>query len=66
MIKHMNGYKLPKANTQVRVSSFPGSTTHDMVDYIKPILRKEPSKLVLHVGTNNLKSCAKDIIHLGE
>ena len=72
MIKHINGYKMSKANTKVRVSSFPGSATRDMVDYVKLILRQKPSKLVLHVGTNILKSCessktcAKDIILLGE
>ena len=43
-----------------------------MADYIKPIIRKKPNKLVLHVGTNNLKNCenpttcAKDIIQLGK
>ena len=72
MIKHINGYKMSKANTKVRVSSFAGCTTQDMADYIKPIIRKKPNKLVLHVGTNNLKNCenpttcAKDIIQLGK
>ena len=72
MIKHINGYKMSKANTKVRVSSFPGCTTQDMADYIKPIIRKKPNQLVLHVGTNNLRNCensttcAKDIIQLGE
>ena len=43
-----------------------------MADYIKPILRKKPNKLILHVGTNNLKSrqnstqCADEIMKLGE
>ena len=72
MIKHINGYKMSKANTKVRVSSFPGCTTQDMADYIQPIIRKKPNKLVLHVGTNNQRNrensttCAKDIIQLGE
>ena len=72
MIKHLNGYKMSKASTRVHVSSFPGCTTFDMADYIKPILRKKPKKLILHVGTNNLKSrqnstqCVDEIMKLGE
>ena len=55
MIKYINAHKLLKADTKVRVSSFPGCTTLDMDDYIKPILRRKPDKLILHVGTNSLK-----------
>jgi 3-methyladenine DNA glycosylase AlkC len=35
--------------------SFPGATVEDMVDFVKPIIRKRPKKIILHVGTNNLK-----------
>jgi len=27
-----------------------------MEDYLKPIIRKEPENVILHVGTNDLKS----------
>ena len=43
-----------------------------MADYIKPILRKNPQKLILHVGTNSLKGretsarCAQEIMALAE
>jgi hypothetical protein len=72
MIKHINGYKMSKFNTRVQVSTFPGCTTLDMDDYVKPVLRKKPDKLILHVGTNSLKGrensthCAEEIISLGE
>ena len=72
MIKHINAHRLSKANTKVRVSTFPGSTTLDMNDYIKPILRKKPDKLILHIGTNSLKGretpshCAEEIKTLTE
>ncbi|CAB4006040.1 Hypothetical predicted protein [Paramuricea clavata] len=37
MIKHINGYKMSKSNTRVQVSStFPGCTTLDLDDYVKP------------------------------
>ena len=55
IIKHINAHKLSKADTKVWVTSFPGCTTLDMDDYIKPILRRKPDKLILHVGTNSLK-----------
>ena len=41
-------------NPKVNVTAFPGATTEDMADYMKPILRKNPEELVLHVGTNDL------------
>ena len=43
-----------------------------MDDYIKPVLRKIPDRLILHVGTNSLKgrttpvSCADEITSLAE
>ena len=40
IVKHINGYKMSKPSTRVQVSSFPGCTTLDMADHIKPILRK--------------------------
>ena len=72
MVKHVNGYKMSTKSTKIQVSAFPGSTTLDMTDYIKPILRKKPDKLIIHVGTNCLKSrensqrSAEEIIKLGE
>ena len=72
IIKHINAHKLSKADAKVRVSSFPGCTTLDMDDYIKPILRRKPDKLILHVGTNSLKGretssrCAQEIKTLTE
>ena len=36
------------------VKSFGGSTSRDMVDYIKPAARKKPDKIIIHVGTNDI------------
>ena len=53
-------------NGSVRVRVFfPGATVEDLKDYyIKPLLRKQPSKVILHVGTNNasVKSASPDQI----
>ena len=37
----------------VKVRNFPGATTADMKDYLKPLLRKKPTNVILHVGTND-------------
>ena len=46
---------MSKDNNKVRVSTFPGCTTKDMRDHIKPIIRKKPDQLIIHVGTNSLR-----------
>ena len=35
--------------------SFSGATTIDLEDYLKPLLRKKPVKIILVVGTNDTK-----------
>ena len=37
----------------VKVRSFPGATINDMYDYIRPLLKKAPNNVILHVGTND-------------
>ena len=52
------------------VKSFPGATTQDMKDYIKPTIARKPDMVILHTGTNDLKSnqnpsdIANEIINL--
>ena len=38
----------------LKLTFCPGATTHDMYDYLKPLLKKNPDNIILHVGTNNL------------
>ena len=40
------------------VKPFPGAVVGDMKDFIKPLARKQPDKMIIHVGTNDLKSLA--------
>ena len=35
--------------------SFSGATIDEMVDFAKPVIKRIPKKIILHVGTNNLK-----------
>ena len=61
---------MSKDDNKVRVSTFPGCTTKDMRDHIKPIIRKKPDQLTIHVGTNSLRdsesptACSEEIIDL--
>ena len=72
MVKHLNGYKMSARNVKIQVSTFPGCSTLDMGDYLKPIIRKKTDKLVIHVGTNSLREsetpekCASEIANLAK
>ena len=57
ILKNLQGRKM-SSTAKVKISSFPGCTTVDMKDHIKPILRKNPDEIIIHVGTNSLRSCA--------
>ena len=57
MIKNIQGTRLGKAvGHRVVVKSFSGATTKVMKDYLKPNLELSPDQVILHVGTNDLKS----------
>ena len=53
--------KTDKHNVKVRF--FRGGTIEDMEDNIKPVLKREPDYIILHVGTNNAtNSTTRDIL----
>jgi lysophospholipase L1-like esterase len=52
----LQGWRLSDTNNHVVVKSFAGATIEDMEDYLKPIIRKRPESIILHVGTNDLKN----------
>jgi hypothetical protein len=64
MLKFIDARKLRHStNIKVAVKTFPGARTEDMMHYVKPTLNKQPSKLIIHVGTNDLSSKSpKDIV----
>ena len=70
ILKHLNAHKMSKDNNKVKVATFPGWTIRDMRDHIKPIFRKKPNQLIIHVGTNSLResespsACSDEIINL--
>ena len=56
IVKNLQGWRLSDTNNHVVVKSFAGATIEDMEDYLKPIIRKRPESIILHVGTNDLKN----------
>ena len=69
IIQHVQGWKLSTSDKHVAVKSFSGARIADMDDYLKPLLRKDPDEIILHVGTNNIRdesprSVAEGIVNL--
>ena len=51
-------------NRKVKVRIFPGATTHDMCDYLKPLLKKNPDNIILHIGTKtSVNETSRDILN---
>ena len=46
------------SNNKTVIKSFSGATTKDMKCYIKPTMEKDPDRIILHSGTNDLKGTA--------
>ena len=55
----------------VKVRSYPGATSDDLIDFCKPIARRYPDVIIVHVGTNDLrhreeKEIAQNIMKIKE
>ena len=49
---------------KAKVRKFPGATISDMHDYLKPLLKKNPTNIILHVCTNDAPHSSSDkIVH---
>lgn len=55
MTKHVIGHKLSR-DKKVHSASYSGATIQDVNDHAKPFLRRKPKKVIIHVGTNNLRN----------
>ena len=58
MVKNIKGWEMNKElkDDFVVVKSFSGATTSCMDHYLVPAMEKKPDNVILHVGTNDLKS----------
>ena len=52
--KFLRSVEFSTSERSVTVMKDPGCSTEDMADCIKPIARKKPDTISLHVGTNDL------------
>ena len=72
IIKDVYGWELSDKENKVVVKHFSGSTTEDMKTYIQPPLKRDPDRVIIHVGTNDLRSnqdpvtIAKNIINIAK
>ena len=46
----------------VKVRVFRGATIDDMEDFLKPYLKRSPTNIILHVGTNNSINDSSSVI----
>ena len=56
LIKDVYGWDLSDREEKVAGKHFSGSTTGDMKNYIQPPLKRDPDRIIIHVGTNRLRS----------
>ena len=47
ILKHLQGRNLSGPQSKVQVSSFPGCSTADMTDHIRPLVRRKPDTLFM-------------------
>ena len=47
LLKNINGWLMCRSK-RVIVHSFPGATVSDMEDYLKPLIKKRPARIILH------------------
>ena len=59
IIKEIKGWDLSDKNNSVVIKTFPGASTKCMKSYIQPTTDKNPDVVVLHCGTNDLRSNIK-------
>ena len=59
IVQHVHGWELSDAERRVAVKSFSGSKIEDMRDFLKPLIRKKPDEVILHIGTNDVKDNSK-------
>ena len=57
IIKHVEGWRIGRSTeTKTSVKSFPGASVKDCYDYFKPAMNSKPDEVIIHIGTNDLKS----------
>ena len=56
MIKDIKDWKMSSSTRKVVVTHFSGAKTKDMKSYVIPTVGQKPDNIILHTGTNDLKT----------
>lgn len=57
IIKNVEAWRIGRSTkTKTTIKSFPGASVADCYHYFKPPLESDPDQIIIHVGTNDLKS----------
>ena len=59
IIAGLREYKMSQRK-MIKVRSFPGARTNDMLFYSVPLLKKNPDKIIIHIGTNDAPHLCPD------
>ena len=62
IINNVMGWRMSTSTERVSVKSYSGATVEDMFYHIKPTLSHSPDKIILQIGTNNMKKDNPDVI----
>ena len=65
MIKRLDVRRIRRSvgkNKQVHIRTFSGACIEDMDHYVKPSLNKNPKKVIIHAGTNNIPKDEPELI----
>ena len=63
MLPGIDKRRISKRDRKVEVKNFLGAVIDDMYDYVKPLLKKCPDNIILHVGTNNtVNESSKEVL----
>ena len=59
-----NILQVPEFQRSIKIKTNPGATTEDVIDYIKPYIRKKPDFLLVHSGINDLTNGINTMIKI--
>ena len=49
----LNGVEERRLHKNVKVRAFPGARVDDLYDYLAPLVKKRPTNIILHIGSND-------------
>ena len=56
MVKDIKSWKMSRSTHKVVMKHFSGAKTKDMKSYVIPTVEQKPDNIILHAGTNDLKT----------